>query len=136
MQAPAPPHVAPELLSVLPPVLRAIVRALGIERARTWLHDHGGVNVVIPRYRTSALGLDASEIAQLRRELAPHMDAGGRIWLPKCDKILRFARDAQMRRERHVTSISALAHRYGISSRQVINICRDGDDDSPNLSLF
>ena len=128
------PTVAPPF----PPVLRAIVRALGIVRAREWLCEHGGVNVVIPRYRTTALGLDSDEITRLRRELAPHMDAAGRIWLPKCDKLLRLARDVQMRHERGAASIATLARRYGISSRQVLNICRnDGDgDDSPNLSLF
>ncbi|MDR0633615.1 MAG: hypothetical protein LBF91_01390 [Azoarcus sp.] len=128
----------PPVASSFPPVLRAIVRALGIVRAREWLHEHGGVNVVIPRYRTTVLGLDSDEITRLRRELAPHMDAAGRIWLPKCDKLLRLARDAQMRRERNTVSIAVLARRYGISSRQVLNICRDDDDgdESPNLPLF
>ena len=83
------PAVDEELLKTLPPVLRAVVRALGFGRAREWLADHGGVNVSIPAYRTQALGLEPDELARLR---------------------------------------ITLARRNHLSSRQILNICREDDD--------
>jgi Mor family transcriptional regulator len=132
---PGYPHVAPELLSSFPPVLRGVVRALGMGRAIEWLREYGGVNVNIPKYKTAALHLNAAELARLRRELSPHMDDKGRLWLPKCDKLLRLARNAQIRRDRPLSSITAIAHQYRLSSRQVINICGEREGNL-NLSLF
>jgi hypothetical protein len=132
--APAPesegvwPAVDEELLKTLPAVLRAVVRALGFGRARTWLADHGGVNVSIPTRRTRALDLEADELTRLRATLAPHLDAAGRCWLPKADKLFIRVRDVQIRKDRNSASISTLARRNALSSRQILNICRDEDD--------
>jgi hypothetical protein len=122
------PPVDEELLKTLPPVLRAVVRALGFGRARAWLADHGGINAAIPLYRTEALGLTREELARLRQMLAPHLDAAGRLWLPKADKLFQRVRDAQIRKDRHHTSINTLARRNNLSSRQILNICRETDD--------
>lgn len=122
------PAVDDELLKTLPPVLRAVVRALGFGRAREWLADHGGVNVSIPTYRTQALGLEPDELARLRVTLAPHLDAAGRCWLPKADKLFIRVRDAQIRKDRNYASINTLARRNHLSSRQILNICREDDD--------
>lgn len=122
------PVVDEELLKTLPPVLRAVVRALGFGRARAWLSDHGGVNVSIPAYRTHALGLEQDELARLRITLAPHLDAAGRCWMPKADKLFNRVRDAQIRKEHIHTSINTLARRHHLSSRHIVNICRDDDD--------
>lgn len=128
------PAVDEELLKTLPPVLRAVVRALGFGRAREWLVDHGGVNVTIPQYRTEALGLSADELERLRAQLAPHLDAAGRVWMPKPDKLIIRVRDAHIRRERSTASIAALARRHRLSSRHILNICRADDDGQ--LDLF
>ncbi|KLT21374.1 DNA-binding protein [Ralstonia solanacearum] len=128
------PAVDEDLLRTLPPVLRAVVRALGYGRARDWLTHHGGVNVSIPQYRTHALGLEADELARLRTTLAPHLDSDGRCWLPKADKLFIRVRDAQIRKDRHNASINALARRHHLSSRQIVNICREDDD--RQLDLF
>ncbi|MBO9538757.1 DNA-binding protein [Herbaspirillum sp.] len=132
------PNVDPELVKTLPPVLRAVVRALGFKRAKDWLALHGGVNVIIPAYRSTTLGLEADELARLRVTLAPHLDTANRCWLPKVDKlatILAAMRNAQIREERPHTSISKLARSNGLSSRQILNIIRE-DDDNPQLDLF
>ncbi len=122
------PAVDEELLKTLPPVLRAVVRALGFGRAREWLAEHGGVSVTIPAYRTQALNLSPDELARLRAMLAPHLDAAGRCWLPKADKLFIRVRDAQIRKDRSSASISTLARRNRLSDRQILNICREGDD--------
>jgi len=124
------PLVNEDLLSTLPPVLRAVVRALGLTRAQEWLQDYGGVSIILPQYRTDALSLTSDEIQAMRVTLAPHLDAAGRFWAPKADKILIRARDDQIRRERHHSSIRVLARRYRLSDRQILNICRE---DEPGL---
>lgn len=128
------PSVDEELLKTLPPVLRAVVRALGFGRSREWLIDHGGVNVTIPTRRTQALGLEPGELARLRETLEPHLDAAGRCWLPKADKLFIRVRDAQIRQDRSNASINTLARRNHLSSRQILNICRE--DDSRQFDLF
>lgn len=122
------PAVDPELLRTLPPVLGAVVRALGFGRAKAFLVKHGGVNVNVPKHRSSGLGLTHEELQRLRETLAPHMDAAGRVWMPKPDKLFIRVRDAQIRQERDRTSINALAHKNHLSSRHILNICREGDD--------
>lgn len=117
-----------ELLRSLPPVLAAVVRALGFGRARQFLAEHGGVNKNIPLHRSATLGLEAEELARLRECLAPHMDAAGRVWLPKPDKLFIIVRNAQIRKEKHKASISSQAREHHLSSRQITNIRREGDD--------
>lgn len=137
--APVPPDHAPAtepewpavdeaLLRTLPPVLRGVVGALGFVRAREFLVAHGGVNVVIPRQRTAALGLAPDELARLRKMLVVHMDAAGRVWMPKADKLFQRARDTQIRKDRQHHSIAALARAHNLSSKQICNICREWDE--------
>lgn len=127
------PAVDPELLRTLPPVLGAVVRALGFGRAKAFLVDHGGVNVNIPKFRSAGLGLEHEELARLRETLAPHMDAAGRVWMPKPDKLFQRVRDAQIRRDKHRASINTQARENNLSSRQILNIRRDGDDRQADL---
>jgi hypothetical protein len=121
--APVLPVVDAGLLSILPPVLRAVVRALGVARAREWLMDHGGRNVCVPFFQGA--GLTPDEVARLRRELHNHLDESGRVTLPKPDKILNHYRDQQIRREHAHASLAALARHYGLTTRQIQNICRE-----------
>jgi Mor family transcriptional regulator len=122
------PAVDAELLRTLPPVLVAVVRALGFGRAKSFLVKHGGVNVFIPKLRSAGLGLEPEELARLRETLAPHMNAAGRVWMPKPDKLFIRVRDAQIRKDKDRNSISMLAHQNNLSSRHIQNICREGDD--------
>lgn len=59
------PAVDEELLGNFPPVVRAVVKALGFVRARDFLSEHGGVNQHIPQYKSHALGLTDEELANL-----------------------------------------------------------------------
>ncbi|MDD2722222.1 MAG: hypothetical protein PHH47_13040 [Gallionella sp.] len=122
------PAVNPELLRSLPPVLAAVVRALGFGRAGEFLMEHGGVNVTIPKRRSTALQVEAGELQLLRETLAPHMDAAGRVWLPKPDKLFQRVRNEQIRRDKYHTSINSQARQHRLSSRQIQNIRREGDD--------
>lgn len=128
------PAVDPELLRTLPPVLVAVVRALGFGRAKDFLAEHGGVNVCIPKFRSGALGTDKAELARLRETLAPHMDAAGRVWMPKPDKLFILVRNAQIRKDKCCESINGQARRYKLSSRQIQNVRREGDE--PQFNLF
>lgn len=130
------PVVDPDLLSTLPPVLRAIVRALGYVRAREWLRETGGVNVNIPLRKERALGLEPDELTRLREVLAPHLDAAGRLSMPKVDKLIAMTRNASIKRNAPLQSISEQARAYGLSSRQITNIRREENDDRRQFDLF
>lgn len=127
-----------DLLRTLPPVLRAIVRSLGFARAREFLLERGGTPVYISKgYGGNALGLSAEELARLQQTLAPHMDDSRRVFLPKADKLLIRARDIQIRLDKKSASISGLALRNRLSTRQILNICReDKDENDPQFGLF
>jgi hypothetical protein len=127
------PQVSSEFLDTLPPVLRAIVRALGFPRAVEWLRDHGGISLYVPL--VCGLGLDKAEVTRMRYALRNHMDELGRVTLPKSDKLLNHFRDRQIREERRRSKLVTLALRYHLTTRQVQNICNK-DDSDPNLSLF
>jgi len=122
------PTIDDEVLRTLPPVLRAVVRALGFGRARDFLATHGGINQHIPKHKSHALGLDDGELARLRVVLADHMDAAGRIWLPKPDKLFNMVRNTQIRKDKSRMSINGLAKAHQLSSRHILNICRETDD--------
>lgn len=128
------PSVDEALLRSFPPVLHAVVRALGYTRARDFLHHHGGVNVSIPKHRSHALGLQPDELNRLRHTLADHLDANGRVTLPKADKLIIRVRNTQIRHEQKHFSIRQLARQHQLCSRQIQNICREGDD--RQLDLF
>ncbi|MCL1860687.1 MAG: hypothetical protein FWG52_04025 [Proteobacteria bacterium] len=96
-KTPAPnlPMVDESLLELLPPVLRAVVRALGVNRAREWLIERGGRNVCVPLGRSGAVaqGLSREEAERMRLTLANHMDENGRVSFPKADKLINHFRD-------------------------------------------
>lgn len=122
------PAVDEDLLRNFPPVLRAVVKALGFVRAREFLDEHGGINQHIPLYHSRALGLSDDELAKLRVTLVDHLDAAGRIWLPKPDKLFMMVRNTQIRKDKKHTSINKLAKANKLSSRHILNICRETDE--------
>lgn len=131
------PTVDAELLALLPPVLKAVVKALGYLRARDWLELRGSVNVNIPAHKEEALDLSADELARLRHTLAPHMDAAGRVWMPKPDKLWQLSRNAAICATVSSQSISHQARQYRLSSRQITNIRREGSAGSEEqMDLF
>ncbi len=122
------PNVEPELLKTLPPALRGIVKALGFARARDFLSTHGGVLVSLPKHKSYALGLADDELMRLRIALANMLDSADRICLPKADKLFILVRDTQIRKERSKSTLSKLAKNYRLTSRHILNICREEDD--------
>ncbi len=135
------PAVDTELLSLLPPVLKAIVKALGYVRARDWLEMQGGVNANIPAHKDEALGLNAAELERLRVTLAPHMDAAGRVSLPKVDKLWQVARNVAIAKTAAQYSIRDQALAYRLTGRQIVNIRRErrtdiNADGDGQLDLF
>jgi len=128
------PDVDPALLATLPPVLRAVVKALGFSRAQEWLRDYGGVNVHIPLKKSKALGLQDDELVRLRHMLQPHLDSNNRVTLPKADKLLAVHRNAAIISSASKESIAYQARLYNLSSRQITNI--RGKSDDGQLDLF
>lgn len=120
------PLVDTELLALLPPVLKAVVRALGYVRARDWLESRGGVNVNVPTQKGEAMGLQADELDRLRVTLAPHLDAAGRVSLPKVDKLWQLARNEAICKSASDVSIRDQALAYRLTGRQITNIRRSG----------
>lgn len=129
----------PDLSSVdvdqLPPQLRQLIRLIGI--ADTWLllRERGGTTLQVPvRAERSALIdiISANALALLCKEFG-----GTRLELPVCDSIMRQVRNQQILSDRaQGMSYPALATLYGLTRRQVINICGSGLEENPTLSLF
>ena len=95
------------------------------------------MNVNIPSRKDEALDLGRDELARLRITLAPHMDAAGRVWMPKVDKLWMVSRDAAICSTRDRYSIRDQAFQYRLSSRHITNIRRKGADDGvEQMDLF
>ena len=116
------PVLDDEVLGTLPPVLRAIVKALGFGRASEFLNAHGGLNINVPKRKTQVLCLDEHELARLRVTLKPHMDAASRVWLPKPDKLFNIIRNQAILKAKDKQTISAQVREYKLSNRQILNI--------------
>ena len=118
-------------LSLLSSVARAIVRALGVVRALEFLSEFGGVAITLPQHHTDRLKLSPEEHRALRHALAQHLDADERFWCPKCDKVILRLRDEQIRSERDFASIPAIARKYRLTDRHIINICHAREPRTP-----
>lgn len=127
------PEVDNALLRALPPILGAVVRALGFGRAKVFLSEHGGVRVYIPKKFTASLGLSLDELDRLREQLDPYTDASGCVHLPMPDKLFQLVRDAQIRQDKYRVSINTQARQYHLSSRQIKNIRRTAEDAQASL---
>lgn len=131
------PEVDQSLLSTLPPVLRAIVKALGFARAQEWLRLHGGVNINLPQHFTHTLGLSNDELQRMRVTLAPHLDENGRFYCPKIDKLWIRHRNAAIVANKDWQSGAKQARAYLLSIRQITNIRRQADSaDMQQVDLF
>lgn len=127
------PRVDDAALRTLPPVLRAVVRALGWGRARDFLQKHGGLPVFVPAGKSAALGLGADELQRLRLTLEPHITSTRVVALPKADKLFLRWRDEEFARDMHSMSNAELARKYKLTTRHVLNLKRqcEGLDDAP-----
>ena len=99
-----------ERVLALPPLLRAIVTALGWDRAMDILRRHGGTRVTIPKHRSHVLGLSDTELKALRRALALHISADlarNVLHLPKVDKLMLQLRNDRIRSQRSHSSLKS-----------------------------
>ncbi len=112
---------------LLPPQMRRLVRHIGLADTLKLLEQRGGAYVQIPSISdsTAALAdiLPPDAVAAICRAFP-----GQRLELPKCDKILKQIRNRAIKTERHRMTDSALAIKYGLTRRHIINICNDHDD--------
>lgn len=130
------PDVPDNILRMLPPVLRAIVRALGINRATRWLKTYGGIYIYLPKIPTYALDLTKEEIVRMQIALEPHVSSKRLVTIPKADKIMAIIRNEQIRADRKRLSLSTLARRNNLTMRHIGNICRQTQDNDPQKDLF
>lgn len=129
------PSIDENLLKQLPPVLRAVVKALGFSRAKEFLDTYGGVLVYVPKKQNAMFCLDTRETQRLLVLLEQHLDSSRRISFPKPDKLFIFARNLQIRIDKETCSITNLARKNKLTTRHIMNICR-GDNSSPQFDLF
>ncbi len=116
-----------DLLRTLPPVLRAVVRALGFGRARYFLESRGGAPVWVPAHKKAAWGLTPDEMDRLRQALQSHLNETRRITLPKVDKLFLKSRNEEIARLRGVRSVRDIAQDHALTTRQVMNIFRQAE---------
>ena len=130
------PDVPDNILRMLPPVLRAIVRALGVSRATRWLKTYGGIYIYLPKMSTYTLDLTKDELVRMQIALEPHVSSKRIVTIPKADKIMAMIRNDQIRTDRRKFSLSTLARRSNLTMRHISNICRSKRDDDPQKDLF
>lgn len=116
------PELEDDVLQQLPPVLRAIVKALGFARAKIFLDEFGGLPFKLPKVSDTKLGLMTDELKRLRVTLKPHLDADNRIALPKVDKLFAHVRNQAILEGKDKDSITSQARQYNLTTRQVLNI--------------
>lgn len=118
------PTIDEAVARTLPPVLRAVVKALGWGGAREFLTRVGGLQVYVPEGETSGqtLGLGRADLARLQVTLAPHLSNTRIVALPKADKLFLRWRDEEFARDMHSMSNSELARKNKLSVRQVLNL--------------
>jgi hypothetical protein len=123
------PAVDPELLAGLPPVMRGVIKALGYARGRSFLEQHGGAYISLPKTRaTHTLGLLPDELVRLNITLAHHIPTTRLVTLPKADKLYLHFRNEQLMRDRNKMSLRATAKQHKLTTRQVLNIQSDFEE--------
>lgn len=116
------PEVDDEVLKQAPPVMRAIVKALGFGRASEFLQQHGGLPFMLPKVKETKRGLMADEIQRLRITLLPFLNARNMVDLPKADKLLSHMRNQEIMSHKDKESITQQARKYNLTKRQVQNL--------------
>lgn len=119
---------------LLTPMLRRLVRAIGLPHTLTLLAARGGVPLEIPkRGRASPLLVELIGADHAER-LADEFAGVDAITLPMADKLHAQIRNRAIRAERATASLSALARRYGLTRRQIVNIAGDSaPEPAPDL---
>lgn len=134
----------PELdVSAYTPMLRRLIRAIGVGGTTMLLRWRGGCRLCLPQKA------DRSELQRYltfaqTQALIDEFGPGMAVTLPKPDKLYIAARNAQIRGEHaQGDSLTTLALRHGMTKRHIMNIlgAPDGDatanaDDERQTRLF
>lgn len=115
------------LLQKMPPILRGMIKAIGLEKTQELLTRFGGTPIVLPKNKSEKLGLTESELFALHCELECHLSNDNRLSLPKVDKVFIIFRNYEIRILRKNYSLTALALKYGLTTRQIQNICKESE---------
>jgi len=124
-------------LAMLPPQIRLLVNACGLEAAFSLLRARGGAPYTVPLNGERSEVLSAIMPAEAARALSRAL--GGRtLTLPKLDKLMIQVRNRRIRAEAAAgASLACLARRYDLTTRQISNIlAADACTEEDQLDLF
>lgn len=125
----------PEIdVSAYTPMLRRLIRAIGAGGTMLLLRWRGGCRLCIPQTPDRSELQKYLTFAQVQA-LIDTFGAGSAISLPKPDKLYIAERNVQIRGE-HADgdSLATLALRYGLTTRHIMNIVADDDDNARGAS--
>jgi len=120
---------------LLSPLTRIFAQAIGLPQTLALIKARGGTQIRIPV--EPELSSELSKI--ITRESIAKLSArygGQRFDLPKDDRATRQIRDMAIRKGFKTKTAPMLALEYGLSRKQIFNICKDVKRESPNLELF
>ena len=122
-------------LQLLPPLIRLVAKAAGVERALAFAAKHGGLVIYVPKVATPEHPLAADiGLAGLQALCA---EFEGPVSVPKALRAVLAVRNQRMRRQRAEASIRDLAQAYQLDRRRVQQImaepCGQLADDQPDL---
>lgn len=124
--------------SLLEPVLRKLVREIGLVHTLRLVEHGAGLPLYIPKNPVPGHWLEQLVGMQAARRVA-EMFGGESPVLPRALPALRALRDRQMRAVRDSTSVRGLARAHGLGRRRVQQILAGGDeagDRGPQERLF
>lgn len=115
-------------VSAYTPMLRRLIRAVGLGGTTILLRWRGGCRLCLPREPRRSELCQYLTVAQVQG-LIDVFGAGMWVTLPKPDKIYIAARNAEIRdSHQQGDSLADLALRYGLTTRHISNIVAANDD--------
>lgn len=114
-------------LDQLPPQIRLLSATIGLPATLSLLRVRGGTPFAVPKYAERSDVL--ANIMSIESAQALCAEYGGKILsLPKLDKALMQLRNRAIHRDSTAgDSLSALARRYSLTTRQISNILTASD---------
>lgn len=124
--------------ALLPPLIKRLLRAIGVPATLQLLQAQGGLPLKIPQKFSPQLAELVGEVGVIA--LIREFGAGTIITLPMPDKIVAMIRDAAIWSEQDTGErISTQVRRYGLTKRWIIEIRKrrnQAPDETPQTDLF